>query len=85
MNMKSIVSLGVCAAAMAAAACTGIYVGRGVSADGTTIIARTVDSKVGRCKRFEILPRVDDAPGRRYIGNDMKAEWPLPATTGTAF
>ncbi len=81
MNMKSIVCFGVCAAATAAAACTGIYVGRGVSADGTTIIARTVDSSVGRCKRFEILPHVDDAPGRHYIGNDMKAEWPLPATT----
>lgn len=81
MNMKSIVCFGVCAAATTAAACTGIYVGRGVSADGTTIIARTVDSSVGRCKRFEILPHVDDAPGRHYIGNDMKAEWPLPATT----
>ena len=70
-NVKSVVCAGVCAVGTAAAACTGIYVGRGVSADGTTIIARTVDSTVGRCKRFDIQPRVEDAPGRHYLGNDM--------------
>ncbi|MBQ6329591.1 MAG: C69 family dipeptidase [Kiritimatiellae bacterium] len=80
-NVKSVVCAGMCAVGTAAAACTGIYVGRGVSADGTTIIARTVDSTVGRCKRFDIQPRVENAPGRHYLGNDMKAEWPLPATT----
>ena len=69
------------AAGVAAEACTGFYVGKKVSADGTTIIARTVDSQTATCKRFEILPHVENAPGRHYLGNNTTTEWPLPATT----
>ena len=68
------------AAGAAAEACTGFYVGRKVSADGTTVIARTEDSSTAVCKRLEILPHVENAPGRHYLGNNLLSEWPLPAT-----
>ena len=77
---RTVLALAVAAGA-AAEACTGFYVGRKVSADGTTIIARTVDSQTATCKRFEILPHVENAPGRHYLGNNATTEWPLPATT----
>ena len=81
MDLKLVFCILVSAAGTAAVACTGFYVGRKVSADGTTIIARTVDSKPATCKRFEILPHMENVPGRHYVGNNRLAEWPLPATT----
>ena len=78
---REIICVLVSAAGTVAVACTGFYVGRKVSADGTTIIARTVDSKPATCKRFEILPHVENVPGRHYLGNNTTTEWPLPATT----
>lgn len=62
--------------------CTGFYVGRKVSADGTTILARTVDSlSLSVCKRFEILPAERPAEGALYRATDNNAVWPLPAET----
>ena len=81
MNGKRFLCAFLSVTATTAVACTGIYDGRGDSADGTTIIARTVDSKLAGCKRFEILPHVENVPGRCYLGNDMLSEWPLPPTT----
>ena len=62
-------------------ACSGLYVGRKVSEEGLTLLARTVDSVPATCKRFEILPRVEDKPGRHYYSSDTGGEWPLPPTT----
>ena len=71
--------------AATATACTGFYVGRKASADGTTLIARTVDaSKLTSCKRLDVLQRVENRPGRHYLAADTGAEWPLPATTWRA-
>ena len=70
------------AAACEGVACTGFYVGRKVSADGTTLLARTVDSlSVSACKRFEILPAARPAAGALYRATDNGATWPLPAET----
>ena len=83
-DVKRMALILVAAAGAAAEACTGFYVGKKVSADGTTVIARTEDSSTAVCKRFEILPRVENAPGRHYLGNNLLSEWPLPATTHQA-
>lgn len=70
------------AGAYEAVACTGFYVGRKVSADGTTLLARTVDSlSLSVCKRFEILPAERPAAGTLYRATDNGATWPLPAAT----
>ena len=68
-------------AAVDAKACSGLYVGRAVSADGLTLLARTVDSVPATCKRFEILPAVTNRTGRHYSSTDTGAEWPLPPST----
>ena len=73
------------AAALAAAdlfACTGMYVGRKVSADGNVILARTVDCAPWTCcHRFAVTPRVANAPGRVFRSEKTGATWPLPETT----
>ena len=72
--------LAVCAAS--AFACTEFYVGRDVSADGTVLIARTVDSPPWNgSHRCEVTPRVENAPGRVFRRPGSGFEWPLPATT----
>lgn len=65
-------------------ACTGAYVGKDVSEDGTTIIARSEDQGTGAyAKMFKVQPRVTKA-GRYYVdeGEDQKGfKVPLPKTT----
>ena len=64
-----------------AAACTGFYVGKKVSADGTTLIGRTVDTTPWTaCFRTVVTPRVENKPGRIHHGL-RGFSWPLPATT----
>ena len=69
--------------AMAASsfACTGAYVGKGVSETGTTIIARTRDSNNLSCIcRRTVTPRVENEPGSEWKETNgflLK----LPATT----
>lgn len=64
-------------------ACTGAYVGKDVSEDGTTIIARSEDQGTGAyAKMFKVQPRVTKA-GRYYVdeGEDQKGfKVPLPKT-----
>lgn len=63
------------------AACTGFYVGKKVSADGTTLIGRTVDTRPWTaCFRTVVTPRVENTPGRVHHGL-RGFSWPLPATT----
>lgn len=47
-------------------ACTGVYVGKDVSADGSVIIARTEDIASANSKRFIVHPAQDHAEGECY-------------------
>ena len=61
-------------------ACTGVYVGKQVSTDGTTIIARSVDTHplASPCLTV-VVDRVENEPGRVFqLGNFT---WDLPDTT----
>jgi len=69
-------------AASAATACTGFYVGKDASVDGTVLIGRTVDEPPWTAShRLQITPRVENAAGRVYRSVKTKFEWKLPATT----
>lgn len=65
-------------------ACTGMYVGKDVSAEGTTVIARSEDQGSGSYnKMFLVQPRVTKA-GRYFVdeGEDQNGfKVPLPKTT----
>lgn len=67
--------------ASSALACTGFYVGKKVSEDGSVLVARTVDLSpwtTSHC--LKVTPRVENAPGRVYESvNGFR--WELPATT----
>ncbi|MBO4904295.1 MAG: C69 family dipeptidase [Lachnospiraceae bacterium] len=64
-----------------AVACTGVYVGKEASADGTTIIARSNDIHPTLIPTIvRIHERVENKPGRMFeCGNGFS--WPLPDTT----
>ena len=63
-----------------ARACTGVYVGRKVSREGDTIIARTLDLyPLTTLMRMDIVP-AEDAPGRTLQG-EYGFRWPLPEHT----
>ena len=65
-------------------ACTGMYVGKDVSAEGTTVIARSEDQGSGSYnKMFKVQERVTKS-GRYYVdeGEDQNGfKVPLPKTT----
>ena len=84
MNMKRIVSLFVVLSILlgcsSALACTGLYVGKDASADGTIMIAHTVDwSNSAQAGQFAV-PGVYNVPGRVFVAAEGK-EFPLPDTT----
>lgn len=62
-------------------ACTAVYVGKNVSEDGSTILARSEDQGTGAYnKMFLVTDRVENVPGRTI--NDVQGfSYPLPATT----
>lgn len=65
-----------------ALACTGIYVGKDVSDQGTYIIARSEDQGKGDYnKMFMVQPRVDNVEGRYIEDTATGFKIPLPATT----
>ena len=72
--MKMIKSIKILAAAgifilqtaVTASACTGVYVGKDVSADGSVMIARTEDMTSFNSKRFIIHEAEDHEEGERY-------------------
>lgn len=65
-----------------ALACTGLYVGKQVSQDGSTIIARTVDTHPCLTPSLEIVvDRVENTPGRTLTGGRTGFSYPLPDTT----
>lgn len=53
-------------AQLGAEACTGVYVGKNVSEDGSVMIARTEDMVSDESKRFIIHPAQDHEPGESY-------------------
>ncbi|MCR5507258.1 MAG: C69 family dipeptidase, partial [Lachnospiraceae bacterium] len=64
-----------------ALACTGVYVGKGASADGTTIIARSNDIHPTVIPTIvKVYDRVENKPGRYFECRDGFS-WPLPDTT----
>lgn len=63
-----------------ALACTGYYVGREVSENGTTIIGHTADSFTTYQSVTYVVPRVENEPGRVYVTPEG-IEYPLPETT----
>lgn len=65
---------------VSAFACTGFYVGKGASANGTTMIGHTVDSWTTAQSVTWVVDRVEDEPGRTYKVADG-VEFPLPDTT----
>ena len=79
--MKKAVCLFVSLGAFATFACTGFYVGKKCSEDGSVILGRTVDlGMLGIGHRVVVVPRVENNPGRVYKGV-QGFEWELPATT----
>ncbi|WP_053955256.1 C69 family dipeptidase [Inediibacterium massiliense] len=62
-------------------ACTAVYVGKDVSADGSTILARSEDQGTGAYnKMFKVVNRVENVPGRT-IDDANGFSYKLPATT----
>lgn len=62
-------------------ACTAVYVGKDVSTDGSTIIARSEDQGTGAYnKMFFVVDRVENVPGRT-IDDVQGFSYALPATT----
>lgn len=76
----SIVMLAVCTPA--AQACTAVYVGKGVSTGGTTIIAKSNDYQDVWANHITITERVENKPGRTMpVNNAGTVQAPIPATT----
>lgn len=63
-------------------ACTGAYIGKDVSTDGSTLIARSEDQGNGAYnKLFFVVPRVDNKSGRTMDDPINGFSLPLPSTT----
>ncbi len=80
----------ICLLSTCAFACTGVYIGKGVSTDGTYILARSNDSQGVFPARMTVVPRIERDPGRQMpVDTDRSSYLDLPATTfkytGTPF
>lgn len=77
-----LLALGLLLSSTSALACTGLYVGKQVSEDGATIIARTVDTHPCLTPTLEVVvPRVENTPGRKLTGGYTGFSYDLPDTT----
>ena len=66
----------------AALACTGVYVGKDASDQGTIIIARSEDQAWGDVnKRYMVQERMENVPGRYLEDKETGFRLPLPETT----
>lgn len=85
--LKRIISLTFClvmivCSTVTASACTAIYVGSGVSDDGTVMIAKSNDYQDVWANHVTITERITDEPGRKMpVDNDATVFAELPATT----
>ena len=67
---------------VSASACTGVYVGKEASDQGTIIIARSEDQAWGDVnKRYMVQERVENVPNRYIEDKETGFRLPLPATT----
>lgn len=81
-RILSVVLAGAMLLSTSALACTGVYVGKDVSDQGTYIIARSEDqAQSDYNKMFMVQPRVDNVPGRTILDTATGFEIPLPDTT----
>ena len=81
-RILSVVLAGAMLLSTSALACTGVYVGKDVSDQGTYIIARSEDqSQSDYNKMFMVQPRMDNVPGRTILDTATGFEIPLPDTT----
>ena len=81
-HLSGILSALSAAVAIEAVACTGLYVGKQVSADGTTLLGRTVDTAPWTSAHMTVVnPRVESVPNRIYRSWMNSFRWPLPETT----
>ena len=63
-------------------ACTAVYVGKDVSADGTVILGKSNDYQAVWPNHVAVTERMENAPGRSMpVDNDRTVFAPLPATT----
>ena len=86
----TVLCLMICLLSAAASACTGVYIGKEASVDGTIIIARSNDSQGNYPTRVMVVPRVEQDPDRNMpVDADSSEFFTLPATTykyiGTPF
>lgn len=65
---------------VSAFACTGFYVGKDASANGTYMFGHTVDAWTSAQGNVIVVPRVENQPGRVYQ-KGTSGEFPLPDTT----
>ena len=66
----------------ACSACTGLYVGQDVSADGSIIVARSNDYHEVFGNNITVTPRVENEPGRLMpVSPDGEVKTEIPATT----
>ncbi|MDP4108492.1 MAG: C69 family dipeptidase [Bacillota bacterium] len=67
---------------LSAYACSGVYVGKKASSDGSAIIARSEDQSQGIVnKRWQVVDRVENTPGRYLEVNGAGTKFDLPDTT----
>ena len=66
----------------ACSACTAVYVGQDVSADGSIIVARSNDYPEVWGNHITVTPRVENEPGRLMdVSEGGKVKTEIPATT----
>ena len=65
-KIVSLVSAVFILASTYASACTGVYIGKNVSSDGSVMIARTEDIQSANSKRFIVHPAADHKEGEAY-------------------
>ena len=81
-RILSVVLAGAMLLSTSALACTGVYVGKDVSDQGTYIIARSEDqAQSDYNKMFMVQPRMENVPGRVILDTATGFEIPLPDTT----
>lgn len=82
LRILSVLLAGIMLLSTSALACTGVYVGKDVSDQGTILIARSEDQgQSDYNKMFMVQPRVDNVPGRFIEDTATGFKIPLPDTT----
>ncbi len=70
----------VCAAGLSASACTGFYIGKDLTENGSTIWGRTEDVSANYSKLYVVRPAATHEPGEKYVFGDGFV-YPYPEKT----